>query len=164
MRRHFAALALTLPSLVAAQPSEVTRYAMDSNFPIAAAVEVPATANLVFFSGNVPPALDGGGYSDGTEAQTRDVLAVIESNLKKRGLGLGDVIKMQVYLVGDPAHEGKMDFAGFMRGYNQYFGTKAQPQLPARSVFQVAGLADPRWLVEIEVIAVRTQVRASADE
>lgn len=60
-----------------------------------------------------------------------------------------------MFLVGDPAKEGKMDFAGFMEGYTQFFGTEEQPNLPARSVFQVAGLANPGYLVEIEVIAVR---------
>ena len=50
---------------------------------------------------------------------------------------------------------GKMDFAGFMKGYTQFFGTKAQPKLPTRSAFQVAGLANPNYLVEIEVTAAR---------
>ena len=48
-----------------------------------------------------------------------------------------------------------MDFAGFMKGYTQFFGTKAQPKLPTRSAFQVAGLANPNYLVEIEVTAAR---------
>jgi enamine deaminase RidA (YjgF/YER057c/UK114 family) len=42
-----------------------------------------------------------------------------------------------------------------MEGYTQFFGTEAQPNLPARSVVQVAGLANPGFLVEIEVTAVR---------
>ena len=48
-----------------------------------------------------------------------------------------------------------MDFEGFMKGYTQFFGTEDQPNLPTRSVFQVAGLANPDWFVEIEVTAVR---------
>ena len=71
------------------------------------------------------------------------------------GLGMGDVVKMQVFLVGDAAHGGRMDFAGFMQGYRQFFGTPAQPKLPARSAMQVAALANPGYLVEIEVIAAR---------
>ncbi len=39
--------------------------------------------------------------------------------------------------------------------YSTFFGTKEQPNLPSRSVFQVAGLASPAFLVEIEVTAVR---------
>ncbi|MDP1293871.1 Rid family hydrolase, partial [Klebsiella variicola] len=70
-------------------------------------------------------------------------------------LGLGDVVKMQVFLVGDPAKGGKMDFDGFMAAYREFYGTATQPNLPARSVMQVAGLVVPCWLVEIEVIAAR---------
>ena len=50
---------------------------------------------------------------------------------------------MTVYLVGDPAKGGRMDFAGFMVAYTQFFGTKEQPNLPARSTVQVAGLVAP---------------------
>ena len=65
---------------------------------------------------------------------------------------------MQVFLVGDPAKEGKMDFGGFMEGYVKYFGKEAgQMNLPARSTMQVAALANPGWLVEIEVTAVRNK-------
>ncbi|MGB5345150.1 MAG: Rid family hydrolase, partial [Woeseia sp.] len=67
----------------------------------------------------------------------------------------GDVIKMTVFLVGDPEMEGKMDFAGFMRSYTKYFGTAEQPNLPARSAVQIAGLAGDGMLVEVEVILAR---------
>jgi enamine deaminase RidA (YjgF/YER057c/UK114 family) len=70
-------------------------------------------------------------------------------------LGMGDIVKMQAFLVGDPAKGGKLDFEGFMQGYTQFFGTPAQPNLPARSAMQVAALANPGFLVEIEVTAVR---------
>ena len=83
------------------------------------------------------------------------MLAVIEKQLQAMGLGMGDVVKMQAFLVGDPANGGKLDFAGFMQGYSQHFGTGAQPHLPARSTMQVAALVNPGFLVEIEVTAVR---------
>ena len=47
-----------------------------------------------------------------------------------------------------------MDFKAFMEGYTQFFGG-SQPNLPARSVVGVAALANPGFLVEIEVIAVK---------
>jgi enamine deaminase RidA (YjgF/YER057c/UK114 family) len=50
-----------------------------------------------------------------------------------------------------------MDFEGFMKGYTKFFGTKEQPKLPSRSVFQVVALANPVWLVEIEVTAIRKE-------
>ena len=92
-------------------------------------------------------------YGD-TETQTVSVLKQIETKLQDMGLSMGDVVKMQVYLVA-PSEEAPMDFAGFMKGYTQFFGTDAQKNLPTRSVFQVAGLVNPGWLVEIEVEAVR---------
>jgi enamine deaminase RidA (YjgF/YER057c/UK114 family) len=63
---------------------------------------------------------------------------------------------MTVFLVGDPAMDGKMDFGGFMKAYTKYFGTEDQPNKPARSAFQIAGLAGgPGMLVEIEVVIAR---------
>ncbi|HOX72915.1 MAG TPA: RidA family protein [Dokdonella sp.] len=147
----------------AASASEIIRHALPNNssFPIAAAVEVPAGKTLVYLSGKVPPPLkaktDSSGvasYGD-TETQTIGVLGAIRDQLKGLGLGMGDIIRMQVFLVGDPAHSGRMDFAGFMKGYVQFFGTAEQPNLPARSTLQVAALADPGFLVEIEVTAAR---------
>lgn len=156
----------TLPFLLlaatAASAQEVKRYKIpDSDFPISAAVEVPAGKATVYVSGNVPPVVDPkapkdavAAYGD-TKTQTVGVLTAIEKQLKSMGLGLGDVVKMQVFLVGDEAHGGHMDFAGFMAGYRQFFGTPQQPKLPARSAFQIAALGNPGYRVEIEVIAMR---------
>jgi enamine deaminase RidA (YjgF/YER057c/UK114 family) len=151
--------------LMAAMPgfaADVVRHKIpNSTFPISAAVEVPAGKTLVFLSGAVPPVADTAAPKDtpqaygDTRTQTVGVLTSIDKQLKGMGLSLGDVVKMQVFLVGDPAKGGKMDFAGFMAGYTQFFGTPAQPNLPSRSAMQVAGLASPNFLVEIEVTAVR---------
>ena len=75
--------------------------------------------------------------------------------LRRVGLSLGDVVRMQAFVVADPALGGQMDLAGFMAAYREAFGTARQPNLPARTVVQVAGLSDPRLLVEIEVSAAR---------
>ena len=132
-----------------------------SNFPIAMAVEVPAGLTTVMVSGMVPAVTDASAprnslasFGD-TRAQTTSVLSRIEASLKSINLSLGDVVRMQVFLVGDPGKGGRMDFDGFMAAYSEHFGTAAQPNLPARSVMQVAGLVNPGWLVEIEVTAVR---------
>jgi len=151
------------PSASAAEPpAPIQRLRPPgSTFPIASAVEVPAGRALVFVSGTVPPVVDEkaergslAAYGD-TRTQTQGVLKAIERQLQSQGLGLGDVVKMQVFLVGDPAKGGKMDFDGFMAAYREFYGTATQPNLPARSVMQVAGLVVPGWLVEIEVIAAR---------
>lgn len=145
-----------------ADAGELIRHKIpDTDFPVALAIEIPANSTLVNFSGAVPAVIHAdedkntvAAYGD-TQAQTVNVLQGIERSLKRLGLGMGDVVKMQVYLVGDPAKQGNMDFAGFMKAYTGFFGTAQQPLLPTRSVFQVAGLANPGYLVEIEVTAVR---------
>ena len=92
-------------------------------------------------------------YGD-TKTQAASVFAKIQKLLQAQGLDMKDVIKMTVFLGPDPA-TGKLDFAGMQSEYVKYFGTPAQPNKPARSAFQVAALAAPWALLEIEVIAVK---------
>jgi enamine deaminase RidA (YjgF/YER057c/UK114 family) len=152
-----ATVGLALIAAKAAQAAEVVRHSNDGNFPIARAVEVPAGKTIYFHSGMTPAPLDPKAtpgtpqYWGDTKAQTLSVFGRIKESLDKLGLTFGDVVAMTVYLVGDPAKEGRMDFAGMMAAYSQYFGTKEQPNLPARSTVQVAGLVAPGMLVEIEV-------------
>ena len=94
-------------------------------------------------------------YGD-TKAQSASVFAKIQAALKDQGLDMKDVVKMTVFLGPDPK-TGKLDFAGMQSQYLMYFGTKDQPNKPARSAFQVAALAAPWALVEIEVIAVKAK-------
>ena len=93
-------------------------------------------------------------YGD-TKTQAFSALTKIQGLLKAEGLDMKDVVKMTVFLAGDPANGGKLDFAGLQAAYTQFFGTKDQPNKPARSAMQVAALAAPWALVEIEVIAVK---------
>ncbi len=130
---------------------------LNSDFPISAAVTVKAGTDTVFLSGamGLPP--KGSTASPGdTAAQTTGALTALQATLARLGMTMGDVVKMNVFLVGDPAKGGKMDFAGLMAGYTKFFGTPAQPNKPARSAVQVAGLAAPGALVEIEVIAAKS--------
>jgi enamine deaminase RidA (YjgF/YER057c/UK114 family) len=128
-----------------------------STFPIARAVQVPAGKTIYFHSGTTPapanPKATAGTpeYWGDTKTQALSAFARIKESLDTLGLGFGDVVAMTVYLVGDPSKGGKMDFEGFMGAYTQFFGTKEQPNLPARSTVQVAGLAGPGMMVEIEV-------------
>lgn len=145
----------------AREMSGVVRHGLpNSTFPISMAAEIPPDATLVYLSGTVPEAVNADApegsaerYGD-TAAQTQTTLASIEDKLRSLDLDMGDVVKMQVFLVA-PAGADGMDFAGFMDGYTQFFGTDDQPMLPTRSVLEVSGLANPSWLVEIEVVAVR---------
>ena len=93
-------------------------------------------------------------YPSDTKAQAASVFSKIQKALQAQGLDMKDMVKMTVFLGPDPK-TGKLDFAGMQSEYVKYFGTVAQPNKPARSAFQVAALAAPWALLEIEVIAVR---------
>jgi enamine deaminase RidA (YjgF/YER057c/UK114 family) len=142
-----------------AQAEQIVRHPLGggSKFPIARAVEVPAGTTIIFHSGTTPAPLDPkapagtAAYWGDTRTQSLSAFAKIKESLDQLGLGFGDVVAMTVYLVGDPAKQGRMDFEGFMAAYSQFFGTPEQPNLPARSTVQVAGLVAPGMLVDIEV-------------
>ncbi|MFT9400039.1 RidA family protein [Acetobacter sp.] len=130
------------------------------DFPISTAVEVPAGASTIYLSGMgapvqntsaAPKSLEA--YGD-TQTQTLASLKRIEGELNKLHLSMSDVVQMHIYMVADPRTK-QLDFAGMMKAYTQYFGTPKQPNLPVRSAFAVAQLANPGWLIEIEVTAVR---------
>jgi enamine deaminase RidA (YjgF/YER057c/UK114 family) len=131
------------------------------DFPISSSVAVPATAKLVFVSGTlaevVKPDAPAGSIErfGNTETQSASVLAKIAKELGASGLTMADVVKMNVFMVGDPAKGGAMDFEGLMKAYSRVFGEASQGHLPARTTVQVAALPLPGALVEIEVVAAR---------
>jgi len=157
--RVAAAVAATLAFMSHVDAAEIVRHPLagGSKFPIARAVEVPAGKTIYFHSGITPAPLDPKAaegspeYWGDTRTQALSAFGRIKESLDSLGLGFKDVVAMTVYLVGDPAKAGRMDFPGFMSAYTQYFGTTEQPNLPARSTVQVAGLVAPGMLVEIEV-------------
>jgi len=150
-------IALALAS--AAGAADVVRHPLAGGnpFPIARVVQVPAGKTIYFHSGTTPAPADAKAeagtpaYWGDTKTQALSVFGRLKESLDSLGLGMGDVVAMTVYLVGDPAKEGKMDFEGFMTAYKQFFGTKEQPNLPARSTVQVVALAQAGMLVEVEV-------------
>ncbi|WP_254062459.1 RidA family protein [Acidobacterium sp. S8] len=148
--------ATVLLSANAQAQRKVTRLPLPpphSDFPISQGVWVGDT---LYLSGMMASTLASPTPGD-TKEQTVSTIQQIQKALEAQKLTLGDVVMMHAYLAGDPAKGGKMDFAGFMAGYTQFFGTKDQPNKPARSAMQVAALAAPTGLIEIEVIAVRPQ-------
>jgi len=50
-----------------------------------------------------------------------------------------------------------LDFDGLQSNYTKFFGTKDRPNKPARSAMQVASLAVPWALIEIEVIDIKSE-------
>lgn len=132
-----------------------------SDFPISMGVQISSDAEILYVSGIVPQVVDPDAdpnsreaYGD-TKQQTETVLQEMKARMEAAGWSLGDIVMMRVYLVGDEATDGRLDFAGFMEGYSQFFGTPEQPNKPARAVMEVAGLIRPGWRVEIEAQAAR---------
>jgi enamine deaminase RidA (YjgF/YER057c/UK114 family) len=150
--RRTAVFALGLAVMVgasAARAADIVHTQTDQS-PIAKMVTVPAGVTTYYLSGMLAAAAEGD-----TKTQTIGALGEIKKALATQNLDMGDIVMMHVYLVGDPAKDGKMDFAGMMEGYKQFFGTKEQPNKPSRSTVQVSALAGPGYLVEIEVIAAK---------
>ena len=129
---------------------------------IARAVTVPAGSDTIYVSGITPQPADKAKPTElgDTKAQTISILGQIQDLLKEQGYTLSDIVMMRVFLAGDPAKGGKMDFAGMMEGYTQYFG--ALENKPARATVQVAALVAPTMLAEIEVQAARTPMKPAA--
>ncbi|CAN5393574.1 RidA family protein [soil metagenome] len=156
IRQAVLAALLLLPAT--AQAEVIRTPIPNSTFPIAQTVKVTGDATTYYLSGQVPPMISKdadpaspAAYGD-TKTQTVGVLNRIKTILEGLGLGMADVIKMQVFLVHDA--RAPMDFKAFMEGYTQFLGG-SQPNLPVRSVVGVAALANPGFLVEIEVVAVK---------
>jgi enamine deaminase RidA (YjgF/YER057c/UK114 family) len=161
IRRSIALVALL--GVMAPEPvpaDEIKRRAL-ADFSISSSVEVPGGRTLVFLSGTVPDVADPDAapgtterYGD-TATQAASVLTKLERELQALGMTMANVVKMNVFMVGDPRKGGVMDFDGLMAAYGKHFGTATQKNLPARTTVQVAGLPLRGALVEIELVAAR---------
>jgi enamine deaminase RidA (YjgF/YER057c/UK114 family) len=163
LRMLASAVLLSGMALQACDAADIERTPLpDGNtFPISAAVTVPEGFDTVYVSGALPsvankeaPKGSVEAYGD-MEAQAVSALTSIKGTLARLGLGMGDVVKMTVFMVADPTKDNKLDFAGLMAGYTKFFGTAEQPNKPARSAVQVAALVAPGALLEIEVVAAK---------
>ena len=131
-----------------AADSDVLHRQENPASPFASSVYVPPGYGTYFVSG-IP------GRTGDTPTQTAAVLDQLKKQLATLGMTFGDVVQARIFLVGDPAKGGKMDFAGMNSSWFKEFGTAAQPNKPARATVQVSGLAEGAALVEIEMIAVK---------
>lgn len=147
------ALAVALPASAQARreiPLPASQNPSNSDLPIAGAVWA---GNTLYVSGWLDP--DRKKNVD-TQSQTVSLIKDIQKFLESQRLTLGDVTMMRVFLGADPAKDGKADIAGMTAGYTQFFGTKDQPNKPARTTLQVAlPAASSGALIEIDLVAVR---------
>ena len=160
-----AALAAAVVLATPAAAQTVVKHASTPAGLILQSVTVKPGATTLYLSGQlaapldptkkVPPAqLTIADFGD-TKTQTLSVLTKIKAILTEHGFAMGDVIKLTVFVAGDPKLGGKMDFAGMNDGFKQFFGTADNPTTVARSTVQVAALAGPAFLVEIEATAAK---------
>jgi 2-iminobutanoate/2-iminopropanoate deaminase len=88
-----------------------------------------------------------GKVAEGIRAQTTQVLENIKTALASVGGGFDNVVRITSYLV-----DLERDGAAFREVRASYFPNKAA--LPASTLLQVSRLANPAYLVEIDVVAV----------
>lgn len=162
MRQLFALAALPI-ALVAStgcataqdEAPEIERVYNSPTARIASLAMVPPGSQIVFVSGTTPAPLDPANPEDmgDTRQQTLSVLNRIKASLESQGMGMGDIVKMTVFLVGVPELDGRMDSAAMNEVFATFFGTPEQPNRPTRSTIQIAALGRPAMYVEIEAIA-----------
>jgi len=156
-------LALVALSLAAVAPAggalaqEIERTVSGPTATISSTASIPPGSRIVFISGTTPSPLDPASpenFGD-TRQQTLSILTKMKAQLETLGLGMGDVVKMTVFLVGVPENSGRMDSAAMNEVFRTFFGTAEQPNRPTRSTIQVAALGRPTMYVEIEAVAAK---------
>lgn len=105
-------------------------------------VEVPPGARTLYVSGQV--GVDGGGRTveGGFDAQCVQAIANVEAVLASAGMALANTVKVTIYLTR------REDIAPLRAVRAERLAVA-----PAVTMVLVAGLHDPRWLVEIEAVA-----------
>jgi 2-iminobutanoate/2-iminopropanoate deaminase len=161
IRKSALVLLLAVAQPVAAKPSAmIVRHTNPAPAIILSGVTVPPGAEMLYLSGQLAAPIDPAktdsieAFGD-TRTQTISTFKKIKGLLAAQGYTMADVIKLTAFVAGDPKLGGKMDFAGFNAGYREFFGTAENPNVVARSTVQVAALAGPNFLIEIEATAAK---------
>jgi reactive intermediate/imine deaminase len=100
--------------------------------------------HLLFLSGQSGIAPDGRTVPGGFEAQARQAFSNVANVLAAAGIDLSDVVKVTI-LVTD------MSYLDTIIKLRREFFTEPYP---ADTLVQVAGLAQPDWMIEIEAAAL----------
>jgi len=107
-------------------------------------VEVPGGSRWLVMAGQVGKTLDGRVPDDPIE-QAEVALENIKRNLDAAGMGVGDVVKLTWYVVG------QIDAQRRREVLTRWLGDHR----PASTFIYVAGLASPEYRVEIDAVACR---------
>jgi enamine deaminase RidA (YjgF/YER057c/UK114 family) len=106
---------------------------------------VPANAEWLFTAGQTGRDIDGR-IGDGIEEQADFVMRNLHNIVVDAGMTSDDVIKMTMFYL-DPAH-----LPIIVAARNRYFGDDFRP---ASTAVGIAALANPAYLVEVELVAAR---------
>ncbi|HEX9364619.1 MAG TPA: RidA family protein [Candidatus Dormibacteraeota bacterium] len=107
-------------------------------------VEVPAGARLLVMAGQVGRTVDGRVPEDPIE-QAEVALDNVRHNLEAAGMGVGDVVKLTWYVVGQMDAQRRRELLTAWLGDHR----------PASTLVYVAALAAPEYRVEIDAWACR---------
>lgn len=106
---------------------------------------VPSEAEWLYTAGQTGRDLDGR-IGDGIEEQADFAMRNLYNIVVEAGMSPDDVIKMTIYYL-DPA-----DLPAIVAARNKYFGEEFRP---ASTAVGIAALANPAYLVEVELVAAR---------
>lgn len=107
------------------------------------------SGNIVWLAGMVGIDKSGNIVGAGdSEAQTRQIYANVEAQLKEIGGGLDNLVKTVTYVVGRENVPGMSRVRGGLRKDGK------MTNMPASTLLIVAGLQDPDYLVEMDAVAV----------
>ena len=108
------------------------------------AIEVPASARLVFVSGQL--GIDANGHTpDGAEAQAELCFAAIREILAEARMQLSDIVRLNAF-VTDEAY-----LADYMRVRDRHIGDPP----PASTLMVVRAFSRPHFKVEVECVAAK---------
>jgi len=107
------------------------------------AIQITGEARRLLISGQVGVALDGTVPSTG-EGQVAQAFANLRAVLTANGMTVENIVKTTVFLTD----------RGFLSAFRSARGAVFGDHAPASTLLFVAGLADPRFVVEIEAEAV----------
>jgi enamine deaminase RidA (YjgF/YER057c/UK114 family) len=98
----------------------------------------------VYVAGTAPIPRDGGDPPESAYEQTRLCLEIVAGALEQAGARMKDVVRTCVYLTRADA------FDEMARAHGEVF----RDIRPVNTTVVISGLVDPRWLLELDVVAV----------
>jgi len=150
MRSLLLTFLLLAPTIAMAQVKRTNPPALSKPTGYTHVVEVTGPGKIVYIAGQIALDKDGKVVGDGDmKAQAEQVFKNLEAALAAAGAKFSDVVKMNTYITD-------MDKAPAVREVRaRYFGETT----PASTLVQVAKLARPEFMLEIEVIAAVSTAR-----